>query len=83
VTEWPPTLFATLLPESVLGSFERAWVELESAARSPVRRVEVAEAWNVSVEAGREPEPRAIFRWEDDGGYVPIPSLEARLGGDS
>ena len=68
--ECPPTLFATLLPQSVLESFERAWVELEGAARSPVRRVEMGEASSVRMDAGSEPEQRAIARWEDDGGYV-------------
>lgn len=81
--ECPPTLFATLLPEAVLESFERAWVELESAAHNPVRRVEVSEASSVRVGADSEPEQRAISRWEDDGGRVPIPRLSARLEGDS
>ena len=80
--ECPPTLFATLLPEAVLESFERAWVELESAARSPVRRIEVGEASSVSVHTGSETEQRAISRWEDDGGYVPTPQRSVRRGGD-
>lgn len=81
--ECPPTLFATLLPRSALESFERAWVELESAARSPVRHLAVGEESSVTVAAGFEPERRAISRWEDDGGYVPTPRLSARRGGDS
>lgn len=81
--ECPPTLFATLLPRSVLESFERAWVELESAARSPVQHVAVGDEPSVTVAAGTEPERRAICRWEDDGGYVPLPRLSPRRGGDS
>lgn len=81
--ECPPTLFAMLLPRSVLESLERAWAAVESAARSPVQHVRVADTASVNemvssrdfaltgTDAGKQPEARAIARWEDDGGYVP------------
>ncbi len=69
--ECPPTLLATLLDRRALDLLERAWRGLEAAARSPVRQVSVSDSLRLAVRPSEELEARAIFRWEDDGGYIP------------
>lgn len=69
--ECPPTVLSTLLDQSSLEALGRAWRNLETAARSPVRRIFLDDSFRVPVHAGRDADPRAVSRWEDDGGYVP------------
>ena len=77
--ECPPTLFAALLPKSALETLERAWSNVQSVAKSPVRLVSFDDASSVGAHPRRTPEMRAIARWEDDGGYVP-PAVIRELG---
>lgn len=69
--ECPPELLATLVPQSALESLEKAWVELESATRPPVRQLALDHAPRIEREPHVQLDPRTIARWEDDGGYVP------------
>ena len=69
--ECPPTLFATLLPQSALESFEKAWSEPERAARSPVRQRSTDAPLRIVAPRSDDVDARALSRWEDDGGYVP------------
>jgi hypothetical protein len=68
--ECPPSLLATLLPQSVLESLESAWSELQRATRSPVRQLSFDDSPRVAS-ANDRLDPRSISRWEDDGGYIP------------
>lgn len=67
--ECPPTLFATLLEPSAIDALQRAWSALESTVGSPVREVS-ADALRIFVSPDKQ-DPRAVLRWEDDGGYIP------------
>lgn len=69
--ECPPSLFATLLPRQALESFERAWSDLERTARSPVQQITIEDLPHVLIRPDGQLDPRAIARWEDDGGHVP------------
>lgn len=69
--ECPATLFAALLPRSALESLEKAWSDLEGAARSHVQQIRIEEGSHVSIHSNDKLDPRTIGRWEDDGGYIP------------
>ncbi|HEU5073142.1 MAG TPA: hypothetical protein VFU02_03200 [Polyangiaceae bacterium] len=75
--ECPPTLLATLLPQAALQSLEKAWRDLESAARRPVRQITIEESSQIPTRPADQVDPRIISRWEDDGGYVPTPVRSA------
>lgn len=69
--ECPPQWFASLLPQPALESLQRAWKALQSATRSPVRQVSLDEALRVTPRPDHKLDPRALPRWEDDGGFIP------------
>jgi hypothetical protein len=68
--ECPPTLFATLLEPSAIDALQRAWSALERTVRSPVREVS-ADALRIALAPNDQQDPRAVLRWDDDGGYIP------------
>lgn len=68
--ECPPTLFASLLEPSAVDALQRAWSALERTVRSPVREVS-ADALRIALAPNDKQDPRAVLRWEDDGGYIP------------
>ncbi len=71
--ECPPALLASLLPKSALESFERAFRDLERAARDPVRAISVEGPSPTATPLGYGVDSRALARWEDDGGLIPAP----------
>lgn len=75
--ECPPRLYATLLPQGALDSLRRAWDELESVTRSPVREISLEDPPRVAVRPNDKLDPHTLARWEDDGGYVPAVAASA------
>lgn len=76
--ECPPALFATLLDRHAVESLERAWSDLEDAARSPVRRVSIGDPLRVAVHPNEKLDQQAVSRWEDEGGSVRRPTNQER-----
>lgn len=53
-------------------SLEEAWNDLENGTRSPVREISYDDSPQIAPCQSNKLDPRTIFRWEDDGGSLPI-----------